>query len=184
MRHKLVLPLAICLAAGCAQEQKSTLEQTQRETITEHATTEIVRDVTTAPAPVTIEVPDRSGELTRIQIPPVVKDNTTVTTAAGADSNSSASGKRVDEATWPFYIKLIGVASGLALLLGVGWLALSFFRIRGAWNTGWDWFNERATAHINRIRDAAIREKDDRVVSLLRELESDAKDLHTEGMKD
>lgn len=124
--------LAVLLLSGCGlQERSSTLEQRQREQVSQSSASQFAQSLTPPPSKVTI--PQGDGK------PPIVIENqpaaeTTAKNENKEASNSSASGNSEDSETFPLFIKIIGLAVGIAALVGAVWLLRrSSVAVNAAW---------------------------------------------------
>lgn len=106
--------------AGCGlQERSSTLEQRQREQVDQASLAQLERSIT--PAPREIVIPTGNGK-EAITIKDVPASSVKARTENKEASNSSASGNSEDSETFPMFVKIIGLAVGMAALVGAFWL--------------------------------------------------------------
>lgn len=158
---------------GCVPMERTTdLTQKQRENVSQKALADFVQSV--KPNPTTIVLPDG----TRIeQTPPT---NTSAHTEATEGSDSASSGFYSWSESVPFFVKLIGVAVGGALLVGLVW----FIRKQSvAVNAAWQFADDRLAGLVKSIQAKRATSTDPAVLSALTAVESDVRDVHAEALK-
>lgn len=136
----LVGALLVYVFKGCSMvptEQSSTLSQKQRESVIGKATTDVVRATDTLPPNVTITTKAKDGTVVQIEQPTRQHSETTASTSAGESSDSSASGSSEWSIKVPMFVKVIGLAVGIGLFIGI------------------IWFLRRNSAAIKKITDVA-----------------------------
>lgn len=182
----LLLALAVsCSMIGCAamipDERSSTLEQRQLESMAGETTTDVVTASKTTPPNVTIETTAKDGTTFKLTQPASTESTTTAATRAKEDSNLDASGTSIATVTIPLYVKLIGSAIGLFLLLTAGWLILRSSR---AVRASWDVVDGTMGDVIHKVRTKAATTNDPalrtELIGMAADLERDRVNFHKE----
>lgn len=172
-----VLVAAACVGGCVPTEKRSTIEQTQRESVAGKANAEVLRETQVQPPPVTVTTKDG----TRVEMPAAVTETVRAKTEASEVSDSAATGRAEDSETIPLFVKLIGGAVGLSMLLGVGWLLLRSSRaLRAAYAVADDYL----ARGINRVRTMAQVETDPARANLLNSIVSGLEAERAEYNKD
>ena len=144
MKQLIPCLLALSVLGGClgdAKEHEATLSK--RENVAQKATGDFA--VSTRPEPLDIQFTDKSGNQTRIKTPVT----TDVRGSATTSERSSATGTFEESESFPFFVKLIGVGVGVAILIGIAWFVI---RSSAAAKAAWSWTNEALTNKINTIQ--------------------------------
>jgi hypothetical protein len=162
---------------GCGlKESRSLVQQEQRESIATGTTADVVRQTEVTPPPV--RVTTRDG--TTIEMPAASSSTTSASTTASESSDSAASGKATESSTYPLFVKLIGVAVGCFLLMGVAWaIRRQFKAVDLAFAAG----DDLAAKMIHKVRTEAIRASGDeatRLSTLAGDMERDRTNWHRE----
>lgn len=112
--------LVIACLAGCGfvpSEKASTLEQKQRENVSQNATSEFAQKV--QPLPMTVTRHEKDGSTTIIEQP--VPSQTQAAATVAENSDSTAAGAAASTETIPMFVKLIGLAIGIG---GLVWIII------------------------------------------------------------
>lgn len=165
------------MAAGCGlQERSSTLEQKQRENVSQSATSDFVQAV--KPSPVSITVPQKGADPIVITTPAAAE--TKAAASVGEESASTASGSGNDSVSFPLFVKIIGLAIGLALLGGLLWLAR---RSSAAVNAAWTQADDMIASRLKTVSALKGAATEPTKIAALAEEESRLNALRAEAAK-
>lgn len=142
------IALALCLVAGgCVPyERSSTLEQRQRENVSQKALADFT--VSAKPEPLSVILPDG----TRIQQP--VASAIKAHVEQKESSNSEASGATEWSESIPLFAKLIGLGLGLALIAGVVFWIIKTVRQNPAVDAAWTGASDIISRKIEALKAA------------------------------
>jgi hypothetical protein len=168
--------IAMLLLAGCnlvPTEKGGTIQQSQRENVSQNATSDFAREFSFTPTPVTVDM--KSGVVT---VPPTVQQEVKAAAAVGEDSQSRASA----EANWyqsiPLGVKLIMLAIGAMMLLGVFWIIR---RSSATVNAAYKAADELMAKAIHRVRSEGMNAQDGKAFAILAgDLERERTEWHKE----
>lgn len=171
---------ATLFIAGCSlpTEHQSTIDQKQRENVSQQATSEFVKSV--EPAPLDIELSDRNGNvIAKIKQP--TPTHATGSATVGENSDSQASGHALDSLTIPLFVKLIGGAIGLAMLAAVIFGIIWFVRRSSkAVDAAWSGADDIVKSRIDRIKAVMQSTTDPAKVQTLTEAVSQMENARAE----
>lgn len=173
------LGLAGCLSVPT--EQASTLQQKQRENVTQKATSEFAKSLESSPAPLVVEMTSKDGETMKVSQPAPQHQAITGKAFSGEGSDSSAEGSSSWSLTVPLFVKLIGLAVGLGLLAVVVLMIRKHFTIVGA---AWSFADEKVSDYIHNLRSIQTTSINPEVNAALKAAEAQAERLRAELNKD
>ncbi len=170
--------MALCVLflshmSGCAlipTEQKSVLEQRQRESVAGKTTTDVVTAAKISPPNVVVQAKGKDGLNVTITQPVQTSEETAAETTANEDSKSSASGSMLDETSIPLWFNLImmGVAV-VFLVIIVGWMR----KKSRAFNAVVEQADGFMDGIVHRVRSEAITTTDPHVTAKLQGIAAD-----------
>lgn len=174
-----VLILLVASFWGCGlQERSSTLEQRQRESLDGSNQAAFVQS--TKPDPLKIKIPQGEGKE-----PIEVQSGTPAETKAESkntqSSDSSAEGKGNDSASFPFFVKALGVGAAVALFMLLGWVAL---RGSTALKAAWREINDMIASRIRTVQSLKGAATDPTQIAALTAEENRLNGLRAEAASD
>lgn len=177
--------VVLSILSGCGfvpHEQTSTLDQKQRENVSQKGIADFIRS--TEPAPFTATIPQGDGKPPiTVTVPP--KQKVEGKAEASENSASENEGSKKDSDTIPLFVKLIGGAVGLAMLAAVVFGIIWFVRrSSAAANVAWKTGDEFIGRIINRFKTEAMASSDPVVSSRLTAAVADAERDRTVFNKD
>jgi hypothetical protein len=183
MRQLAALMIFISLVScSLPTEQKSTLEQRQRESVVGRASTDIVSATQVHPPDVTVTTKGKDGSTTTVSVPAAVNESKTVKTQASETSDSEASGGWMSEVRIPFGLQLIMIGIGLVVITGGAWMAIQLAKKSKAVTAAWKTADDFASRGINRVKSMVSAEtnpeKSNLLNSIVAALESERAELN------
>lgn len=164
---------AVVTMVGCVpMERASTLEQKQRENVSQKATSEFASSV--QPTPLRVHLKDG----TIIEQPVAAKVFGKAESKESSDSSASGNSEWIESI--PLFVKLIGLAVGIAALCGAGWLVL---RSSKAADAAWKWTDEAISNKVNTLKALAAASTDPAKVQAYQEAIAQAEGLRAEVNK-
>lgn len=161
----ILIGLLVLLALqGCGfvpTERNTMLNQEHRESTVGKMNSDIVRESKTEPPTLTIQTGE--GE-SRVEVAMPVRNESTAAVGTDTEEKSKSDSASLwnDIVSIPLFVKLIGLAIGLASLYFVGkWL----INASPAAKAGWSYGNEALARQINRLRDRATTEQDPKTLT-------------------
>jgi hypothetical protein len=175
-----LLMAAAMLTACVPTEKRSTIEQTQRETVAGRANADVLRETQVQPPPV--KVTTRDG--TTIEMPAATTESVTARTEASENSDSAATGRAEDSVTIPLAVKLIAGGFGLIVIAVGVWMLMLLAKRSKAITAAFGAGDDLAARGIHSVRSlaATMTNADDRarILALAGDMERDRTNWHRE----
>lgn len=182
MKH-LSMILTVLMLGGCSlipTERSSLIQQQQRESIAANTTANVVTAAKVNPPEVTITTTAKDGSKIEVKQPAQVTEQTDARTGAHEDSNSEASGTNKNSVSIPMFVKIIGSAIGLFMLLIIFWLIK---RSSSAVNAAWTWVDSAIANKIQTTRTLASTTTEPGAIAAYKTMEAELENLRAETNK-